>query len=85
MGRIHLKDPDRDKLLQIFLKGVRSQALQKLIFLEFIRNSGSPDIFPSPVSGKTIYEIKPEDVADLLGCSKRTAYDYIKTLQVIKG
>jgi len=74
MGKVKLENPEFDKLFQnTFFRSIRNKTLQKLILL-YVNYRGH-------VSDAS--EIKAKDVMDLLKCSKRTAYDYIHTLEHI--
>jgi hypothetical protein len=80
---------------ETFTRSVRSKVLQKLILLWFnlwidqeselhqlvkkrILGRGLP-----LVRGNFIYEVKPEEAMEILGCSKRTAIEYLNTLRIL--
>lgn len=77
-------------------RSVRNKVLQKLLLLAFQLKWSKTELYKRAakrlVKEKSLlnlsniaYELKPEDVMGIIGCSKRTAIEYIDALRYLFG
>jgi len=104
--KIRIPDGFYEYFNKEYLKSIRSQVLQKLVFLLFLLNF--PDSFLRkeieqrlveeyrkrlkenknvrplrPTFDNLVYFLRIEDVCEILGCSERTAREYLDALYAI--
>jgi hypothetical protein len=84
---------DEYNLIAVFLRGIRSQCLRRHVTLWFhlfySDNTPLHKTVASRLSKKKLpatrcnlaCELKPGEVMKVIGCSRRTAFDYIRALQ----
>lgn len=80
---------------EAIIRSVRQATLQKLLWLYYLLFISKDSWLRRRVEKRLLdkglkicreniaYGLKPEDVMEAIGCSKRTAIDYIQTIQII--
>lgn len=91
--KLPLRDKQHEKLIDIYSKNIRPKSLQKLVLLWYVLTLG--DIRFEHIRGEIlkraggftyrgmVHALTPEEVMQILSCSRRTAIDYIETLKAI--
>jgi hypothetical protein len=97
MRKLVMADPEAQPTFDFITKGIRTLTLQKLILLLHILlydyNSEVPRAILERARKKQpwlstcrvniLSSVKPKDIMQILGCSRRVAVDYMKTLRMI--
>jgi len=77
-------------------RSVRNKVLQKLLLLAFQLKWSETELYKKAAKrlaekklllnlSNVTYELEPEDVMGIIGCSKRTAIEYIDALRYLFG
>lgn len=96
--KLAISNPTAEKFIhKHYFRSIRNKVLQKLVllFCNFWLSREQPlyqeitkRLNEQGLSNdlcNIVYELKPEDVMPIIGCSKRTAVEYIQALRVLCG
>jgi len=95
--KLPLNDPEVEKFFhEKFVHCIRSHVLQRLLLIDFLlsfRHIPFRKKIERRLEDKNLpanktnlaYELKPKDIMEVLGCSRRMAFDYMSAMRVLWG